>query len=328
MKQDKDNKANSRRKFLQYGLAAGAVTIAGGVGLGKALNKGAAESSGDMVKLLAADGSLVEVDKSALNPTPAKEIVSSMEARRGMAGKKFVMVIDLAKCRNARKCIIACQKMHNLTPDQEWIPIKLMQDAESTAPYWFPKPCFHCDNPPCVKVCPVDATFKRQDGIVLVDNQRCIGCKFCMAACPYSARTFNWEHPQASEDVLCGPNNPEASQPPRSGVVSKCDFCPDMIRDGKLPDCVPACPNGVIYFGDKNEDAVTNGDETVRFSELISRRSGYRYLEDLGTEPNVYYLPPTDRLFPVDRGLKDIDENQMKRYENTPYVKSLKTEES
>lgn len=326
MKKDETEKSNSRRKFLQYGLAASAATVAGGVGLTKAFSKGESELSGETVKLLSPDGSLVEVDKAMLNPTPAKEIVSNLEARKGIPGKKFVMVIDLAKCRNARKCVIACGKMHSLAPNQEWIPIKLMQDSESTAPYWFPKPCFHCDNPPCVKVCPVDATFKRQDGIVLVDNQRCIGCKFCMAACPYSARVFNWEHPNVSEEVLCGPNSPEGSTPPRSGVVSKCDFCPDKVREGKLPDCVPACPNGVIYYGDKNEDTVTNGDETVRFSELIRTKAGYRYLEELGTEPSVYYLPPTDRLFPVDRGLKDLDEDQLKRYEDTPFVKSLKKE--
>jgi len=84
------------------------------------------------------------------------------------------------------------------------------------------------------------------------------------------------------------------------GTVEKCDFCPDMARQGKLPDCVTACPNGTIFFGDANEDTVTNGDETFRLSELVKKRAGYRYMEDLGTEPRVYYLPPVDRQFPFE----------------------------
>jgi molybdopterin-containing oxidoreductase family iron-sulfur binding subunit len=224
------------------------------------------------------------------------------------------MVIDLGRCANARKCIEGCQKMHHKRPPVEWIKVKHMQDAESLAPYWMPQPCFHCDNPPCTKVCPVDATFKRQDGIVLIDNERCIGCRFCMAACPYNARTFNWGEGwgDAKDEVTsascCGTKkegdcceySPEKSFPGKMGTVEKCDFCPDMAREGKLPDCVTACPNGTIFFGDANEDAVSNGEETVRLSELLKKRSGYRYLEDLGTEPRVYYLPPVNRKFPFE----------------------------
>lgn len=92
----------------------------------------------------------------------------------------------------------------------------------------------------------------------------------------------------------------ERMAPRLKGTVEKCDFCPDMVRQGKLPDCVTACPNGVFYYGDVYEDTVTNGDETVRFSELIRDKAGYRYLEDLGAEPSVYYLPPANRLFPFE----------------------------
>ena len=190
-----------------------------------------------------------------------------------------------------------------------------MKDSPDAAPYWFPKTCFHCDNPPCVKVCPVDATFKRTDGLVLIDTDRCIGCKFCMAACPYSTRVFNWAEPDLPEEIKCLDYSPETSVPSKLGTVEKCDFCPDMAREGLLPDCVTSCPNGVFYFGDQNEDVVSNGDETVRFSELIRDRGGYRFAEELGTEPRVWYLPPKDRLFPVERGLEDLPEETKARYE-------------
>jgi molybdopterin-containing oxidoreductase family iron-sulfur binding subunit len=291
----------SRRDFLKIG-AAGAAALACG-SLVCSCSKGGEAEATEKVKLLSPDGELVEVDAQHLHHMHKTVAVSKEEARKGIPGKKFVMVIDLALCKNARKCITACQKMHHLPEDKEWLSVKLMKDNKESAPYWFPKTCFHCDNPPCVKVCPVDATFKRDDGLVLIDNERCIGCKFCMAACPYSTRVFNWGEPELPEEIASLPYSPETSVPSRVGTVEKCDFCPDMARMGMLPDCVTACPNGVFYFGDENEDIVTNGAETVRFSQLIKDRAGYRYMEDLGTDPRVYYLPPKNRIFPVERGL-------------------------
>ncbi|MCK5469782.1 MAG: 4Fe-4S dicluster domain-containing protein, partial [Cyclobacteriaceae bacterium] len=130
-----------------------------------------------------------------------------------------------------------------------------------------------------------------------------IGCRFCMAACPYSARVFNWGKPETIDDED-QEYSPETSVPSKIGTVEKCDFCPDLLRENKLPPCITSCPNGVLYFGDANDDTVTNGEETVRLSELLRDKAGYRYMEDLGTEPNVYYLPPVDRMFPF----KDNDD--------------------
>jgi molybdopterin-containing oxidoreductase family iron-sulfur binding subunit len=187
--------------------------------------------------------------------------------------------------------------------------VYLRKENPESEPFWFPKNCFHCDNPPCVKVCPVGATFKRDDNPVLVDADRCIGCKFCISACPYSARIFNWTDRDSYAD-----NDPdfsaETSLPGQHGVVSKCDFCPDRAREGKLPYCASSCPMGAIYFGDINEDSVTNGEDTVRFKEMIKERAGYRYLEELGTEPNVYYLPPINRMFPYERGFSNLSEER------------------
>jgi molybdopterin-containing oxidoreductase family iron-sulfur binding subunit len=316
--ESKKEKATSRREFLKKGLMAGAGVVAGG-GLIAAYENKPEKESGEKVKALTTDGQIIEVDRSVIR-SPR---VSVEESHKGIPGRKFVMVIDLAKCKNARKCVEQCQKGHHLPKSQEFMKVYLLQDSDKSAPYWFPKPCFHCDNPLCVSVCPVGATYKRDDGIVLIDRDRCIGCKFCMTGCPYSTRVFAWKHyPEFDEDKE--PYSPEASSPGKEGTVSKCDFCPDLIRVGKLPYCAQACPMGVIYFGDIDEDTVTNGTDTYKFSELIRDRAGYRYLEVLGTRPTVYYLPPVERQFPIESGFNDLDENVKNRYKETPYTKTHK----
>lgn len=324
MEDNKNSKSESRRNFLKLGLGVGVTSVLSVAGANllnpTKLKAGAPEK----VKVLTQDGQLVEVDKSELVPVK-EEIVGRDASRIGIPNRKFTMVIDLSRCKNARKCVDACQEGHQLPKDQEWMRVYLLQDNEETSPYWFPRPCFHCDNPLCVSVCPVGATFKRSDGIVLVDNERCIGCKFCMTGCPFSARQFHWKKPTTYNEEQA--YSPETNIPGKEGTVGKCVFCADKLRNGELPRCVSACPMGVIYFGDVIEDTVTNGEETVRFSELIKNRSGYRKFEELGTEPSVYYLPPVDRMFPVDRGLEGLDKEDLKKYENVPYVKKLEENE-
>jgi molybdopterin-containing oxidoreductase family iron-sulfur binding subunit len=210
------------------------------------------------------------------------------------------MVIDLAACDGCGKCTDACTQSHFVPSDREFIRIFKMRDSSTTAPYWFPRPCFHCDDPPCTRVCPVGATFKRQDGIVLIDADRCIGCRFCMAACPFSARVFNWSRPNNPPAAKARGYSPEWGYPRRVGTAEKCDFCADMAREGKLPHCVRQCSMGAMWFGDENEDAVTNSTgQTVRLSTLLRDRAGYRFMEDLGTKPRVYYLPPDNRTSPA-----------------------------
>lgn len=316
MSKEKDTSKASRRQFLKTGAGVGIASVIAGTGLGLLAAPGShGKTSGKKIKVLTTDGKTLEVDESLLSKPDQDYVVSREGAHQGIPGRKFVMVIDQAKCKNARKCVEACQEGHHLASDHEWIKVYLLQDSEQQAPYWFPRPCFHCDNPMCVSVCPVGATYKRTDGIVLVDNERCIGCKFCMTGCPYSARQFHWYKPKSAvEDV---PYSPETTYPAREGTVGKCVFCADKLRLGELPRCVTACPMGVLYFGDLTEDTVTNGEETLRFSELIRDRAGYRHLEMLGTEPNVYYLPPVQRQFPVERGLEGVDESIRERYRHT-----------
>jgi Fe-S-cluster-containing dehydrogenase component len=307
-----NEKKSSRRAFfgkmvlLGTGAATGATVVLTGLQYEKK------KDAKGKVQLLTADNRLVEVDASELSEvklSPAEEL--QVEGREGIANRRWVWVIDLAKCRNARKCIAACQKAHDLHPWQYHVNVLQMQDGPEQAPYNMPKPCQHCDNPPCVSVCPVDATFKRQDGVVLIDNERCIGCRFCIAACPYSARIFHWTEPKIADEHKGMNYNIELNVPQRKGTISKCLMSSDRLRVGKLPYCVEACPNSVYWFGDENEDAVTNGTtkETMRFSDLIEKNGGYRLLDELGTKPRVYYLPPKNRLFPFEKTEDTIEKS-------------------
>ena len=305
MGKEKEKYSKERRKLLKYGLGA---TLGGMIGwpvMSRLMAQEQKPAGGEKVKVLTTDGKVVKVDKDQVEhfqkyEKPAK----GKAARKGIPNRKFVMVIDLARCKNARACVESCQQAHGLRTEQEYMQVLKMQDSEETSPYWFPKPCYHCDNASCVDVCPVEATYKRDDGVVLIDSNQCIGCKYCMVACPYSARIYHWKEPKNSEQYKDQTYSPETSTPPKQGTVGKCDFCPDLARNDKLPHCVTACPEGVIFFGDMNEDTVTNGYETHRFSQLIREKSGYTYMEYFGTEPNVYYLPPVNRIYPFEETIK------------------------
>ena len=305
-----------RHFFKQSMLALGGTLLAAlGIKRSPAVAKGdmpaPQPSDKPMVPALTATGKLVHVHDEANAPYPMPP-PAEPTGRKGVPGRKWVMVHDLAKCDGCGKCTEACAKMHFIPPDRQyrsilqWIPVLVLRDPRLAAPYYFPRPCFHCDNPPCTKVCPVNATYKTQDGTVLIDNNRCIGCRFCMAACPYGVRTFNWGVPHNSPAEEKRGYSPEWGYPRRIGTVEKCDFCPDMAAIGQLPACASGCPMGVIYFGDENEDAVTNFfGETLRLSKILRDKAGYRYMEELGTKPRCYYLPPVNRIYPAPDEIKN-----------------------
>tara|TARA_R110000868_G_scaffold114364_3_gene306561 strand:- start:2746 stop:3726 length:981 start_codon:yes stop_codon:yes gene_type:complete len=316
-----DNTNNSRRKFLDKGLKLGLATAIGGLAISKIpkLSAKSNTNTGEFVELMTTDGTLIQVDSSeVVDIVTTNDTTAQYNVREGIPNRKFVMVVDLARCKNALKCQSACNKNHYITGDNAWIKVYKMQEDKDTAPYFMPTTCQHCDHPPCVTVCPVDATFKRRDGLVLIDNDRCIGCRFCMAACPYSTRVFNWSEPDQGEitlnmDDMPNPyheySSPEyAGMPSLKGTVDKCDFCPHMVKNNELPHCVSICPNNVFYFGDMYEDTVSNRDEIVRLSELLEERAGYRLMEGLGTKPSVYYLPPVNRWVDFDEALKNYTE--------------------
>ncbi len=202
---------------------------------------------------------------------------------------QWAMVIDLARCDGCKECTKACQETH-FTGDQEWIKVFEVKD-EAGNTVFLPRPCMQCENAPCLNVCPVGATFRNESGTVLVDHERCIGCRFCMAACPYDARSFNWGEPVNPPGATFANYSPEFPVPHRKGTVDKCMFCAHNAMDGQIPECAQACPMSAIWFGDLRADVATNGLETVQLSWLLTERNAYRLKEELGTRPRVWYLP-------------------------------------
>lgn len=208
--------------------------------------------------------------------------------------RKWVRIIDLNKCNGCKECTKACQQAHLLDPQQMWIKVYKIRNTPISSEYYLPRPCMHCEKPPCVKVCPTGASYQREDGIVLVNQEICIGCRLCMAACPYDARYFNWGEPRHPPEELTYRYRDELPIPQRRGVVTKCVACAYRLEEGLLPVCVVACPEGAMYFGEFYEGVVSNGREFRKISELLRKRNVFRYKEDLGTEPSVYYISPSD----------------------------------
>jgi Fe-S-cluster-containing dehydrogenase component len=229
-----------------------------------------------------------------LTDAPAKDLPQE----HPLTAKRWAMVIDLKKCHeqhDCTKCIDACHKVHNVpkfdNPKDEvkWIwkdkyeHAFLEQENEMQREDLRDHPvlllCNHCDNPPCVSVCPTQATWKRdKDGVVMMDWHRCIGCRYCVAACPYGSRSFNWRDPRPFiEDV-----NEEYPTRMR-GVVEKCTFCEERLAEGKIPSCVEVCPVKAMVFGDLEDP-----DSDVR--RILAERFSIRRKPGLGTHPEIYYL--------------------------------------
>lgn len=237
---------------------------------------------------------------------------------------KWAMVIDLDKCVACQGCSIACRFENNtpvVAPEQaemgramRWNDVfpNPVNPTEETGEYphvktrYLTRPCMHCENPPCIKVCPVQATFKDDEGLVRQNYERCIGCRFCTVACPYGVRYFNWYEPQWSPsmahsinpDKVVGEGSLEGPAVRFKGIVEKCTFCVhrlhkvreraqaegrDFRPDDYVPACVQTCTGKARFFGD-----LDNPDSTV--SILAKSPRSFRLLEDVGTHPKVIYL--------------------------------------
>lgn len=221
--------------------------------------------------------------------------------------RKWIMVIDLRKCVGCHACNIACVAENKLPPGIVYRPVMDVETGKypNVSRNYTPRPCFHCDKPPCVPVCPVGATKKREDGIVDIDYNKCIGCRYCLVACPYSARVFDFGYKDyqtgfpASGGLIVGQEgiNPYNEKPNLEynkkwvreghkqpvGNARKCHFCLHRIKAGMLPACTVTCIGRATYFGNKN-----NPNSLV--SELITKPNVVRLKVEIGTEPQCYYL--------------------------------------
>ena len=209
-------------------------------------------------------------------------------------GRQWAMVIDQNKCTGCGYCVMACRAHNDVSPDITWNPIfETGQMGNKTV--YLPRPCMQCTKAPCVEVCPVKASYYRPDGIVMMDYDRCIGCRYCEVACPYGARSFNWDDFTGSNPAVPGWGEPEVDRRPR-GVPEKCSFCYQRIDRGlalglepgvdmdATPACVGVCPVGARLFGDLN-------DPNSSVSKVLRENPSYRLRDDLGTGPRVYYIP-------------------------------------
>lgn len=241
---------------------------------------------------------------------------------------RYAMAVDLDRCQGCRACVEAC-KIENNTPSAVfWMYVFRFEQGEypDTTISFLPRPCQHCDNAPCVKVCPVGARFKREDGLVLTDYDRCIGCRYCEVACPYGVNFFNWRHPEdafadyqvpfddpdveaVTGGVIPSYDNPDlddvqgteerltAGSAHFKGVMEKCTFCVHRVDKGMVPACVDTCPVGALRFGDLESDESP-------ISTYVRNRDQFRLLEELGTDPGVIYLggtPPTSDSREIER---------------------------
>jgi molybdopterin-containing oxidoreductase family iron-sulfur binding subunit len=254
-----------------------------------------------------------------MSPARLKELLAGMERQysakygkpvtvsgaQAIPGVEFAYALDLSRCIGCRRCVHACVEENNQSrdPEVQWIKVFSMEkskgvDFTEADPYYqpaevpeeghfyVPTACQQCRNPPCTKVCPTGATWADPDGIVVIDYDWCIGCRYCMAACPYGARHFNWGEPTLSKDQV-NPNTHYLGNRPRpKGVVEKCTFCIQRTRVGRYPACVEVCPVGARKFGN-----LLDPDSEIRY--IIEHKRVLVLKQDLNTMPKFFYFYAT-----------------------------------
>jgi len=293
--QDDHREDTGRRKFLTHLLGAAGAVTAGTIVAGGALTEAAATDKADFK-------ATVPDIPSAF---PAGNHLERMRAdlhralQKPVDQRRWGMVIDLQKCIGCKACTVSCAAENVSPPGVVYRPVMVEEIGTfpNVSTRFTPRPCMQCDNPPCVPPCPVGATYKRPDGVVEIDYDQCIGCRYCITACPYGARSFdfgefyddgtpkimayetraNYEY---GEDWTRDPDRRTASP---IGNARKCHFCLHRVAAGLLPACVTTCVGAATFYGDFN-------DPKSLVSELAANNRATRLKEELGTNPKVYYL--------------------------------------
>jgi len=250
-----------------------------------------------------------------LSPEELKQVIARMEknyekeygakitvnSTPPMPGVLYGYALDLSRCIGCRRCVYGCMEENNQNKDPQipWITVLEMDkeggvDLENAnafydheqvpAPekFYMPVACQHCENPPCVKVCPVEATWKEPDGIVVIDYNWCIGCRCCITACPYGARHFNWSTPIIPKDKLNTTTEYLGNRPRPRGVVEKCTWCIHRVRKGQYPKCVEVCPVGARKFGN-----LLDPNSEIRY--ILANKRVLILKEELNTQPKFFY---------------------------------------
>lgn len=289
---------NSRRRFLETAAGAVAVASVSACRIEEMLARNYRElSRAELAR------HLQELEKahSAKYGKPVR-----VGAEPAIPGVVFGYGLDLSRCVGCRRCVYACVKENNTSrsnPQIQWIKVLEMDkdhgvDLEHASAYYetdaVPRPghfympvqCQQCRNPACVKVCPVGATWKEPDGIVVVDYDWCVGCRCCMSACPYGARRFNWAEPELPAAEMNPDTHVLGNRPRPMGVVEKCTFCIQRVRNGRYPACVEVCPAGARKFGNLLDPA-------SEIRQVMDTKRVFVFKKELGTEPQFYYFYAT-----------------------------------
>ena len=306
-----ENKGLTRRRLLKkIGIAGfSGVAVASGTTLAEHVTEDGVEEFSDSL------ASLFQTHYRRMSPEEVEATIARLQRKtKRKYGKNisidttpplpnvlFGYALNISKCKGYRKCVDACVEENNQGRDTQIQYIRVLEmergsmnleesnhyyDPETVpqkGKFYMPVQCMQCENPPCVRACPVKATWKETDGVVVIDYDWCIGCRYCMTACPYWARHFNWIEPELPPEELNPVTHYLGNRPRSKGVMEKCMFCVQRTRKGQQPACMEACPTGARIFGN-----LLDPESEIRY--ILENKTVFRLKEDLGTEPKFWYF--------------------------------------